>query len=99
LVDFLLNRKTEFYFWTGLLTGIAVIGNFGIGYSSSEYADLLFPIIAFVLLLITGTLAFSYFRSQNRADSKLESGCFGGITTIIVIFNFGYSLLLGFALL
>ena len=99
MVDFLLSRKTDFYSWTGLLLGIAVIGNFALGYSSPEYVDSLFTLVAITLLLVSGMLAFFYFWSQNRAEAKLENGYFGGITTIIVIFNLGYSLLVGFALL
>ncbi|MCP2042130.1 hypothetical protein [Pontibacter sp. HSC-36F09] len=103
MVDFLLSRKTDFYFWTGIALGTAVIGNFGLGYTAIGYMESLFPAVTVMLLFLTGLLAFGYFRSQSKAGSKagskLEAGCFEGITTVIVLFNLGYSLILAMLLL
>ncbi|WP_299985297.1 hypothetical protein [uncultured Pontibacter sp.] len=93
MVDFLLSRKTDFYFWTGIALGILTIGNFGVAYTEVDYPQDLFPATSVILLLVAGTLAIFYFRSQSRTDSQLQAGCFGGIVTAIVLFNLGYNLL------
>ncbi|PVY41791.1 hypothetical protein [Pontibacter virosus] len=93
MVGFLLSRKTDFYFWTGILLGIATMANFGTAYTETGYAQGLFPVVSVILFLLSVTLASFYFWSQNRAASKLESGCFGGIATLIMLFNLGYNLL------
>ena len=84
---FLLSRKSDFYFWTGIALGIATIANFGVAFTEVGYVQDLFPIVSVFIFLLSGALAIFYFWSQNRADSKLESGCFGGIVTLIVLFN------------
>ena len=99
MVDFLLSRKTDFYFWTGIAVGMAIVGNFVLGYTEVWYMESVFPFITVLLLLLTGALAFAYFRSQGKAVNKLEAGCFGGITTMVVLFNVGYSFLVAFLLL
>ncbi|PKV66410.1 hypothetical protein [Pontibacter ramchanderi] len=99
MVDFLLSRKTDFYFWTGIAMGLAVTGNFGLGYAAIWYTESFFPFSTVLLLLLTGLLAFGYFQSQSKAESKLEAGCFGGITSMIVLFNAGYSFILVLLLL
>lgn len=70
------------------------MSNFGTAYTEVNYMKNLYPVVSIALLLISGTLAFFYFWSQSRANSKLASGCFGGIATIIVLFNLCYNLLL-----
>jgi hypothetical protein len=94
MVRFLLRRKTDFYFWTGIPLGMATMSNFGAAYTEVHYLTHLFPTVSISLLFLSGILAYFYFWGQNRADSKLAGGCFGGIATMIVVFNLGYNLLL-----
>lgn len=70
MIDFLLSRKTDFYFWTGIATVIAVMGSFGIGYTESS-----FPVRTILLLLLSCFLAFWHFstsgaKTERTANSK-----------------------------
>lgn len=93
MVDFLLSRKTDFYFWTGITVSMLSMANFGTAYTEVDYMQDLFPAVTVLLLLLSGSLALFYFWSQNRADSQLGSGCFGGIVTLLVLFNFCFNLI------
>ncbi|MBX0333083.1 hypothetical protein K3G39_07520 [Pontibacter sp. HSC-14F20] len=67
MVNFLLSRKTDFFFWTGIALGIATTANFGAAYTEVDYMQGLFPLVSVLLFLLSGMLATFFFGAKTES--------------------------------
>ncbi len=89
--QFLLSQKTPYFFFTGLIMFVAGFFSFGLGYSDAGYARNIILPVTFIFVLVAIIHTFYYFKNQFDNGNKLEAGCFGGITTVIILYNILYN--------